>query len=79
MTFILSMVTFFMVGYFYLHHLYLILYDITSHEHKYSIIIDKEKTNEIMALTFYKKIKLIKFRLLKIIRSDTLFDLCWPD
>ena len=79
MTFILGVVTFIMVGYFYLHHLYLILYDKTSHEHKYTIIIDKEKTNEIKAMTFFNKVKLIKIRLLKLIRSDTLFDLCWPD
>jgi hypothetical protein len=78
-TWIIALITFILVGYFFIHHLSLILYDKTSHEHKYKIIHDKEKTNTIKNLKFWQKLKMIYENVLNLIRSNSLFDLFWPD
>lgn len=78
-TWIIACLTFIMVGYFFIHHLSLILYDKTSHEYKYKIIHDKEKANSIKNLKFGTKLKVIYQNVLNIIRSNSIFDLIWPD
>ena len=56
---ILGSITFFMVGYFFMTHLQLILYEKTSLESKYKIVIDKEKEEEIKNMKIKEKFKLI--------------------
>ncbi len=73
---IIGIITFFSIGYFFLYHLYLILYDITELERKYKY---KKFDIEIVKLSFTRKCKLTYNKLMKIIDGKNFFDLFWPD
>lgn len=77
---VFSTISFCSVGYFFLHHLRLILYDQTGIEYKYAY---KQTLNEeISKLSFIQKIKILKKNFLILMKSgsnNSLLDVYWPD
>jgi len=67
------------VGLFFLYHLKLVLYEKTSLENKYNIIVDKQKEKEIRKLKFAQKLRLTYKNLMSIVKGENIFDLFWPD
>jgi hypothetical protein len=76
-TFVISIITFVTIGYFFIFHLRLILYNQTGIEYKYKY--HSENLEKVKKLGFCDKLKLTYKNLLNVIKSDSILDLYWPE
>ena len=76
---IIAGLTFVFIGYFFIYHLRLILYDRTYIETKYRISVNKKEQEEIAKLKLKEKMKFLYKNLIYILKGESLFDLFWPD
>jgi hypothetical protein len=70
------MVTLMSIGYFFLYHLYLNVYDVTELERKYKF---RKHDPEIKMLSIPMKLKMVYVRLINTMKGTNPFDLFWPD
>ena len=73
---ILGVFMFLSVGYFFCYHLFLITYNITELERKYKF---RKFDKEVVKLSILEKLKLCYNRTLEVLKSQSIFDLYWPD